>query len=33
MRFQRDAAQWPYGHKVITLLEHIGEPWQRKAGV
>jgi hypothetical protein len=27
MRFQRDAARWPYGHEMITLLEHIGEPW------
>ena len=33
MRFQRDAAQWPYGHEMITLLEHIGEPWQWKAGL
>ena len=33
MRFQRGVAQWPYGHEMITLLEHIGEPWQWKAGV
>ena len=33
MRFQRDAARWPYGHEMITLPEHIGEPWQWKAGV
>jgi hypothetical protein len=33
MRFQRDAARWPYGHEMITLLEHIGEPWQWKAGL
>ena len=31
MRFQRGAARWPYGHEMITLLEHIGEPWQWKA--
>jgi hypothetical protein len=30
MRFQPGAARWPYGHEMITLLEHIGEPWQRK---
>jgi hypothetical protein len=33
MRFQRDAARWPHGHEMITLPEHIGEPWQCKAGV
>jgi len=22
----------PYGHEMITRLEHIGEPWQRKHG-
>jgi hypothetical protein len=30
MRFQRDSARWPYGHEMITLLEHIGEPWRGK---
>ena len=33
MRFQRDAARWPYGHEMITLLEHTGEPWQWKAAL
>ena len=33
MRFQRDAARWPYGHEMITLLEHIGEPWHGKPGL
>jgi hypothetical protein len=33
MRFKRDAARWPYGHEMITVLENIGEPWQWKAGL
>jgi hypothetical protein len=32
MRFQQDAVRWPYGHEMITLLKHIGEPWQWKPG-
>ena len=26
-------ARWPYGHEMVTVLEHIGEPWQWKAGL
>jgi hypothetical protein len=28
--FDRSLARQPCGHEVITRLEHIGEPWQRK---
>ena len=28
--FDRSLARRPYGHEMITRLEHIGEPWQRK---
>jgi hypothetical protein len=31
--FNRGVARWPYGHEMITLPEHSGEPWQCKAGV
>ena len=30
--FDRSLARRPYGHEMITRLEHIGEPWQRKPG-
>ena len=30
--FNRSLARRPYGHDMITRLEHIGDPWQRKPG-
>ena len=30
--FDRSLARRPCGHEMITGLEHIGEPWQRKPG-
>ena len=30
--FNRSPARRPCGHEMITRLEHIGEPWQRKPG-
>jgi len=30
--FDRSLARRPCGHEMITRLEHIGEPWQRKPG-
>ena len=30
--FNRSLAPRPCGHEMITRLEHIGEPWQRKPG-
>jgi hypothetical protein len=31
--FDRNLARRPCGHEMITRLEHIGEPWQRKPGL
>jgi hypothetical protein len=29
-RFQPELVWRPYGHEMITRLEHLGEPWRRK---